>query len=133
MGIVGIGVDIVRNDRFGAADGGGDRAGLLRACFTDAEWNDARASRNPAARMAISWAVKEALLKAIRTGFGTGIPMRDIEVRMQDNRIVIELGSAAAAAASRIGGDSVEATASTASGHTIAVVMLHGAGGAVAT
>ena len=72
--IIGIGTDIVQIPRIQALlDKFGER--FIARCFTDAERGD-----GSAAHFAKRFAAKEAVLKALGTGFAEGISWQDIEV-----------------------------------------------------
>ncbi len=49
--------------------------------FTDHEWERAQGRPHPYASLAVRFAAKEAVMKALRTGWGKGVGWRDIEVR----------------------------------------------------
>lgn len=79
MSIVAIGLDLARIDRFEKVHARhGDR--LLERLFTDGEreYCDRRASRM--ASYVGRFAVKEAVMKALGTGWSSGVSWRDIEV-----------------------------------------------------
>jgi holo-[acyl-carrier protein] synthase len=79
MSIVAVGLDLARIDRFEKVHARhGDR--LLERLFTDGEraYCDRRASRM--ASYAGRFAVKEAVMKALGTGWSSGVAWRDIEV-----------------------------------------------------
>jgi holo-[acyl-carrier protein] synthase len=79
MSIVAIGLDLARIDRLEKVHARhGDR--LLDRLFTDGEraYCDRRASRM--ASYAGRFAVKEAVMKALGTGWSSGVSWRDIEV-----------------------------------------------------
>ena len=79
MSIVSVGLDLARIDRFEKVHARhGDR--LLERLFTDGEraYCDRRASRM--ASYAGRFAVKEAVMKALGTGWSSGVSWRDIEV-----------------------------------------------------
>lgn len=79
MSIVAVGLDLARIDRFEKAHARhGQR--LLERLFTDAEraYCDRRASRM--ASYSGRFAVKEAVMKALGTGWSSGVTWRDIEV-----------------------------------------------------
>lgn len=75
--MIGIGVDLVEIDRF--------RAALARTpsmadrLFTSAEQDYAARQADPAPRLAVRFAAKEAVLKCLGLGLG-GMPMAEIEV-----------------------------------------------------
>jgi holo-[acyl-carrier protein] synthase len=80
MGIIGHGIDIVEVSRVRALlDRHGER--FLRRVFCDGETAYCMDHAEPAARLAGRFAVKEAVLKAIGTGWRDGIAWTDVEVR----------------------------------------------------
>lgn len=75
-----VGLDLVDVPRFEAALAR-HADGLARRVFTAAEW--AYAATRPAERarvLAVRFAAKEAVLKALGTGWGRGASFRDVEV-----------------------------------------------------
>jgi len=82
--IVGIGVDIVDIRRVrGVLERQGDR--FVRRVFTAAEQDYCRAHRDPSPYFAARFAAKEALFKALGTGWARGVTWRDAEVQRQEN------------------------------------------------
>lgn len=81
MQIIAHGVDIVDIPRIAAMlEQHGER--FLERCFTEGERAYAEsASRRRPERYAVRFACKEAVLKALGTGWRSGISWRDIEVR----------------------------------------------------
>jgi len=77
-----VGVDLVEIGQFRSRLEGGD--GLLRAVFTDAELEYARAQRRPWLHLAARFAAKEATFKAIGCGVAGAISWRDVEVRRDE-------------------------------------------------
>ncbi len=75
--IYGIGIDIVRNERIRAAVERWGRRFLDRV-FTDAELAHCLKRKTPYASLAVRFAAKEALIKAV--GSKKGSSFRDIEV-----------------------------------------------------
>lgn len=80
MAIVGLGLDLVQIERFGRVH---ERHGekLLERVFTDGE--RAYCERRKASRLASyagRFAVKEAVMKVLGTGWAKGVRWRDIEV-----------------------------------------------------
>ena len=77
--IIGHGVDIIDLVEFGAHV---ERSGttFLTRCFTAAELAYAGDGPNRCARLAARFAAKEAVLKAIGTGWSSGISWKDIEI-----------------------------------------------------
>ncbi len=76
--IVGIGVDLVKIDRIDRA--GKNHEGFLERLFTDREREYCSRQKFPAQHYAARFAAKEALLKAIGTGWSAGIKWTDMEV-----------------------------------------------------
>ncbi len=76
--IVGIGVDLVKIDRIDRA--GKNHEGFLERLFTDREREYCSRQKFPAQPYAARFAAKEALLKAIGTGWSAGIKWTDMEV-----------------------------------------------------
>lgn len=77
--IVGVGVDIVEIERFrGALQRQQDR--FLQRIFTQAEQDYCRAHRDPVPHYAARFAAKEALFKALGTGWAKGVSWKDAEV-----------------------------------------------------
>jgi len=102
MGIVGIGVDriaIVRIER--SIERFGDR--FLTRVYTDREVAQAKAKGNSARRLAMLFAAKEAVSKALATGFHQGVAAKHIEtIHQASGKPEITLhGGAAAVAAKR--------------------------------
>lgn len=71
------GVDLVCLSRF---RGAALKDAFLKRVFTGAEISAAMAARTPSVRLAGAFAAKEACLKALGTGFGKEVGLRDIEV-----------------------------------------------------
>jgi holo-[acyl-carrier protein] synthase len=81
MAVLGTGIDIIEVDRLEEAMlRRGER--LLDKVFTSAEREYCASRPRPAIHYAGRFAVKEAVLKAIRTGWVKGIGWRDIEVEL---------------------------------------------------
>jgi holo-[acyl-carrier protein] synthase len=81
--VIAIGTDLVALDRFAASLGRwGDR--LLERVFTEAERRECcaegAAPAHTATRLAARFAAKEAVFKALGTGWGQGVGWRDVEV-----------------------------------------------------
>ena len=77
--IVGLGLDIAEIDRIEAAITRHD-APFLERLFTPAEVSYCESHKNRYERYAARFAVKEAAMKALGTGWRRGVRWRDIEV-----------------------------------------------------
>ena len=79
MNLVGHGIDIIEVSRISAMrDEHADR--FLERCFTPGERAYAESSRRRDEHLAARFAAKEAVLKAIGTGWRDGIAWTDVEV-----------------------------------------------------
>jgi holo-[acyl-carrier protein] synthase len=76
--IVGIGIDLVVIERIHKA--AKNHAGFLERLFTDREREYCSKQKFPAQHYAARFAAKEALLKAIGTGWSAGVKWTDMEV-----------------------------------------------------
>lgn len=77
--IKGIGTDLVELDRVARIhDEQGER--FLERLFTDTEREDFAQWKDPTPRIAGRFAAKEAVMKALGTGWSQGVRWRDIEV-----------------------------------------------------
>ena len=104
MAVIGHGIDIVEVARIERMlRDHGDR--FAARCFTEAEREYAdRADRRRAEHYAARFACKEAVLKALGTGWKGGIEWTDIEVvRLADGRPQVRLSGRAAAIADDLG------------------------------
>jgi holo-[acyl-carrier protein] synthase len=113
--IVGVGIDVVDVERFGAALG--RTAGLAARLFTDAE-----ASR-PLASLAARFAAKEALAKAL--GAPVGMAWHDAEIVSEESgRPMLEIRASVRRRADALGVASVHVSLSHDAGIASAVVIL---------
>lgn len=103
MAIIGHGIDAVEVKRIAAMiDRHGER--FLARCFTPAERAYADASRRRVEHYAARFAAKEAVLKAIGTGWSRGVAWTDAEVtRDNAGRPGVRLHGVAAGIAREIG------------------------------
>lgn len=77
--ILGIGTDIVEIERIrGMIERHGDH--FVQRCYTPAEIEYSMRHRDSAIRFAGRWAAKEAVVKALGTGFVQGITFHDVEI-----------------------------------------------------
>lgn len=76
--IIGIGVDLVKIDRIDRA--GKSHVGFLERVFTNREREYCSRQKFPAQHYAGRFAAKEAVLKAIGTGWSAGVKWTDMEV-----------------------------------------------------
>ena len=78
--IIGSGVDVIEIARIERVLGErGDR--FERRVFSPAEIEDCRRTRRPAAHYAVRFAAKEAVMKAVGTGWARGVRWVDIEIQ----------------------------------------------------
>ncbi len=103
MRIIGHGVDIVEVSRIGAMlEEHGER--FLARCFTAGERGYAVSRKRAAEHLAGRFAAKEAVLKALGTGWRSGIAWTDVEVHLlPSGQPEIELHRVAADAARQRG------------------------------
>lgn len=81
MGVVGIGLDIVDVERMAAAVArGGDR--FHRRVFTERESVQAKGKPDAARRLALCFAAKEALFKALGSGWPRSGRFTDVELQL---------------------------------------------------
>ena len=96
--IAGIGIDLVDIARF-------ERAGprLKERLFTPSEARYCAAQRNPPIHFAARFAAKEAVLKALGTGWSGGIAWTDVEIlRERHGGAEVKLSGKAAARAKKL-------------------------------
>jgi holo-[acyl-carrier protein] synthase len=100
MTVVGVGTDLVDVDRFRRALA--RTPSIVDRVFTSDEWAYAQKRRDPTEPLAVRFAAKEAVLKALGLGLGA-VPFREIEVvRAESGEPSLVLhGSAAGEAAAR--------------------------------
>lgn len=103
MAIVGLGLDLAQISRFTAAHGRrGER--MLARLFTDGERAYCERKREKMASYAGRFAVKEAVMKVLGTGWARGVRWRDIEVvRKQGSAPELVLHGVAAQIAAKKG------------------------------
>ncbi len=104
--IIGIGTDIVRVERIRRLL---DRyPGFVEKVFTEDEISYCSAKTAPAQSYAVRFAAKEAVMKALGTGWDGHINWRDIEVRSKDTgKPEISLYNGSRELAKRLGVDNI--------------------------
>jgi holo-[acyl-carrier protein] synthase len=123
--IVGSGIDVVEIARIQRAlHRRGER--FERRVFTDREIDACRPGRSGAARFAVRFAAKEALMKAIGTGWAHGVRWVDIEIVPGSGRLGLHLHGRTAEIAEGLGGTSLHLAVSRNRTHALAVVLLEG-------
>ncbi|MHB8675826.1 MAG: holo-ACP synthase [Candidatus Acidiferrales bacterium] len=101
--IVGLGVDIAEIDRLEKAVARHGNAFLERV-FTPAEIAYCERHRTKFERYAARFAAKEAMMKALGTGWRKGVRWRDIEIKNEPSgKPALHLAGETAAHASRLG------------------------------
>ncbi len=120
MKIVGTGVDIVDVARIAeAVTRHGGR--FLARVFTPAEAEYCRSRGVPAQHFAARFATKEAVLKALGTGWSAGIAWRDVEViNGPAGQPAVELHGGAARRAQNLGIAAIHVSISHTSDHAVA-------------
>ncbi|MCC5829311.1 MAG: holo-ACP synthase [Phycisphaeraceae bacterium] len=103
MGIVGHGIDLIGVERVAAlVERHGER--FRRRCFTDEEWGFAMEHRDWAPHLAARFAAKEAIFKALGTGWSGGIRWTDAGVvRLPSGRPTVRLEGVALEVARSLG------------------------------
>jgi holo-[acyl-carrier protein] synthase len=121
--IVGIGTDIVEIDRIRSML---ERHGthFSERCFTPAELAWADKQRDAAPRFAGRWAAKEAVVKALGTGFIEGMTFHDIEVLpLHTGQPTVRLSGRAAEIATQLGIQRIHITISHARNYATATAI----------
>jgi len=124
MSVLGIGVDLVENERIQhSIDRFGDR--FLHRVFTAGEIQYSQSMKFAARHLAARFAAKEALSKAFGTGIGKAMGWRDLDVHKKPSGepFVILHGGAKKLASDR-GVQKVWITLSHTDNHAMAVIVL---------
>src|SRR3954471_18559094 len=89
--VLGIGVDVIQNDRIReSVEKFGDR--FINRIYTEGEQEYCKKCANPAIHFAARFAAKEAAFKAIGTGWAAGVKWKDVEVeRLPSGQPVLHL------------------------------------------
>jgi len=123
--IVGIGIDIVEIARIRRAVEGQSGARFVDRIYTAGEAKYCRSQRDPVPHFAARFAAKEALFKALGTGWAEGVTWRDVEVtRSGGEAPELQLRGAAAARSRALGTTRVHVTLSHSDTTAVAVVVL---------
>ena len=124
MSVLGIGVDLVENERIQhSLDRFGER--FLHRVFTAGEIEYSQSMKYPARHLAARFAAKEAVSKAFGTGIGKAMGWKDIDVRRKASGepfVVLE-GGAKNLAAER-GVSAVWITLSHTEHHAMAMIVI---------
>ena len=122
--IRGLGIDAIEIARIGRVYGEyGPR--FLERILTPAERDYVLRYADPVPRIAGRFAVKEACMKALGTGWGAGVRWRDIEVRREPGgRPFVELHGRAREISASIGGSMVHCTITHTDTDAMAVVVI---------
>lgn len=128
MGVVGIGADLVEVERIaGAVKQFGDL--FLERIYTPHEREYASAHGNYYAHLALRFAAKEAVMKALGTGWSGGIRWKDIEMVRVSGRPEVVLYGRAKELAGELGVLNMHITASHSRGLAFCQVLLEDVGG----
>jgi len=122
--IVGLGADVVEIRRVRQAlKHQGER--FIRRVFTAAEQEFCEARRDPAPHYAVRFAAKEALFKALGTGWAKGLSWQDVEVvRREQDAPILVLSDAAEKQSQELGTRSIHLSLSHSDDSALAVVIL---------
>jgi holo-[acyl-carrier protein] synthase len=129
--IVGSGVDVIEVARIARSlDRSGGR--FERRVFTPAEIEACRRAGRPATHFAVRFAAKEAVMKAVGTGWAKGVRWVDIETvpesELLSERLGLRLHGAVGQIATRRGSDRLHLAVSRTRTHALALVLLEKAG-----
>jgi len=126
--IIGIGTDIVEVDRVNRlVDKYGQR--FIDRIFTDVEQEVCLGMANQGQRLAIRFAAKESVMKALGTGWARGVRFKDIEIPSSERqRPQVQLRGAAAERARKLGGTAWHMSLTHIDRFAIAFVILEGPG-----
>ena len=122
--IVGLGVDVVEIRRIREAlRHQGER--FIRRVYTEGEQAFCEARRDPAPHYAVRFAAKEALFKALGTGWAKGLRWQDVEVlRQEEGAPILVLSQAAEKHSQELGTRSIHLSLSHSADSALAVVIL---------
>ena len=123
MTIIGIGTDIIECERIGRmVEKHGEH--FVNRVFTEAEVRYCSERRNGDQHFAGRWAAKEAVLKALGTGWIVGIAWQDVEIANKPSgRPVIQLHGGAAEIAKERGIQEVQISISHCQAYAVAFAV----------
>ena len=121
--IVGIGVDVVEIRRFGEVLGR-QKDRFIQRVFTAGEQEYCRAHRDPVPHFAARFAAKEALFKALGTGWAKGVSWLDVGVHRGQGAPILVLQGEAKKFSQSLGARKVHLSLSHTSESAVAVVIL---------
>lgn len=128
MAILGIGLDLVDLSRIARVQARHGEAFVGRFCRPGEP--QIRQGGAWIEHLGGLWAAKEAVLKALGTGWAQGLTLRQVEVvRGPGGAPSVRLHAAAAARLEEIGGTSVHLTITHERGHAAAVAIVEGSNG----
>lgn len=126
--VKGIGIDSIELERVARvfADYG---KRFLRKIYTQSERDYFSRWADPVPRIAGRFAVKEACMKALGTGWSRGVRWKDIEVlRHPSGKPVVELHGEAKRICEALGAEEIHCTITHSRDHAMAVVILESRG-----
>ncbi len=98
---------------------------FLRRAFTAAENDYCQSRRRPAESYAARFAAKEAVMKALRSGWGSGVRFREIEVKkLEHGAPAISLSGGAQKKAAELGVERIHVSLTHEQGLAIASVVV---------
>jgi holo-[acyl-carrier protein] synthase len=121
--IVGIGIDLIELDRIAGVY---ERQGVrfLHRIFTESERDYFARWRDPIPRIAGRFAAKEAVMKALGTGWSDGVRWRDIEViRRRGGKPEVHLHGRAREIFESLGAEFIHCTITHSRDYAMAVVI----------
>jgi len=124
--ILGTGIDVIDFAKLEhAVSEHGDR--FLKKVFTDREIRYCRSKAKPVQHFAGRFAAKEAVMKALHTGWSEGVKWKDIEVFVQEaGGPTVELSGGARAYAERMGLKTIHLSISHSGDYAIASAIVEG-------
>lgn len=127
--ILGIGVDVIEPKRIAESiERHGER--FLERTFTAMEIAYCRDRKRSEEHFAARWAAKEAVAKALGTGFDRDVGWQDVEVVKEDSGAArIDLHGKAQAVADRLGAKRIHLSLSHTDTAAVAMVVIEGQGG----